>query len=58
MSQIENHDALQFVIKTANNQYGPFPSRAIAEAQMAMLALTEAATIVPYTSTGKVVLFG
>ena len=58
MMQIENHDELQFVIKTASKQYGPYPSRAIAEANMAMLALNEAATIVPYTSTGKVVLFG
>ena len=58
MTQLNPHDNLQYIIKTASKEYGPFPSRMIAEAQVAMLGLAEAAAILPYTSTGKVVLFG
>lgn len=58
MSQIQPHDAIQYVIKTAHTQYGPYPTKALAEAALLNLQLIEAANILPYTSTGKAVLFG
>lgn len=56
--QIESHDTIQYFIKTATQTFGPYPTKAVAEATMPTLHLTEAAAIVPTTTGGKQVLFG
>lgn len=56
--QIESHDNIQYLIKTATQTFGPYPSKAVAEATIPTLHLTEAASIVPTTASGKQVLFG
>lgn len=58
MNQLETHDNVQYYIQTPNQKYGPYPSRAVAEAMVSTLALTEHASIVPIASSGKQVLFG
>lgn len=58
MYQIESHDTLQYVIKTASKTFGPYPSRQVAEANLVAMNLLESAQIVPTTGEGKQVLFG
>lgn len=57
MSILQDTAAIQVYIKTASQTYGPYPSKAVAEAIMPSLNLQESAQIIS-TVQGKEILFG